>query len=429
MRATLIISLLLILGLTYCKQNNWAVVVAGSNEFHNYRHQADIFHAYQLLVQNGISKDNIIVFAYDDIAFDPENPIQGKVFNKVNGQDVYAGVKIDYREGDVTPGNFLNVLKGKKDLLKGIGSGRVLKSTEEDNVFIYFSDHGSDKVLAFPDDYLFADDLQEALIEMHKTKMYKELVFYLEACFSGSMFEDLPTNLNIYATTAANNRQSSYAEFCPPLEDVVEGQHIGTCLGDEYSSQWMKHTEQQTNPNQINLHEQYSEIKKKTILSEVSQFGDLEMPNKSAISDFLYQTPNDNIMNMFHILKIKPRNLRLSRFTKKISSRYVKLLYLENKARSNDYEASIELEKERQLIAKSQKIFDSFTSEFNLPESRNSLPVDYNCLKKTLQIYKETCGFNERDIEHLHNFATVCAFNPNMTQIKQTIKTLCSTFN
>jgi glycosylphosphatidylinositol transamidase (GPIT) subunit GPI8 len=33
---------------------NWAVLVAGSNTFANYRHQADIFHAYQILKSNSV---------------------------------------------------------------------------------------------------------------------------------------------------------------------------------------------------------------------------------------------------------------------------------------------------------------------------------------------------------------------------------------
>ena len=42
---------------------------------------------------------------------------------------------------------------------------------------------------------------------MHSNKMYSRLVFYMEACESGSMFEKLlPTDLNIYATTAANGK-------------------------------------------------------------------------------------------------------------------------------------------------------------------------------------------------------------------------------
>ena len=33
---------------------DWAVIVAGSNTFDNYRHQADALHAYQIVKKNGI---------------------------------------------------------------------------------------------------------------------------------------------------------------------------------------------------------------------------------------------------------------------------------------------------------------------------------------------------------------------------------------
>ena len=47
---------------------------------------------------------------------------------------------------------------------------------------------------------------------MYTNKQYKEIVFYLEACESGSMFNGLlQSNMNIYTTTAANPWQSSYA--------------------------------------------------------------------------------------------------------------------------------------------------------------------------------------------------------------------------
>lgn len=73
--------------------DNWAVLVAGSNTYGNYRHQADVFHAYQLLKKNGFAQDRIITFAYDDIANNIKNPFKGKVFNKPSGTnpgvDVY----------------------------------------------------------------------------------------------------------------------------------------------------------------------------------------------------------------------------------------------------------------------------------------------------------------------------------------------------
>ena len=70
----------------------WAVLVAASRGWDNYRHQADVCHAYQVLHGHGVPEDNIIVMMYDDIAYNQRNPYQGKIFNRPNGSDVYKGV-------------------------------------------------------------------------------------------------------------------------------------------------------------------------------------------------------------------------------------------------------------------------------------------------------------------------------------------------
>ena len=54
---------------------------------------------------------------------------------------------------------------------------------------MYFTDHGATGLLAFPYmDVLYASDFIKALSVMHDTKMYQQMVIYLEACESGSMF-------------------------------------------------------------------------------------------------------------------------------------------------------------------------------------------------------------------------------------------------
>lgn len=118
MKSLHILFLALFLTAVYAVPSNWAVLVAGSYTWYNYRHQADVFHAYQMIKAKGFDPEKIIVMAYDDIAMDPKNPFFGKVFNKPSygeeGVDVYAGVNIDYWGNDVTPDVFLNVLSGNK---------------------------------------------------------------------------------------------------------------------------------------------------------------------------------------------------------------------------------------------------------------------------------------------------------------------------
>ncbi len=43
--------------------------------------------------------------------------------------------------------------------MQGIGSGKVIASTSEDRIFVFFSDHGATDLIAFPSSYLYADVL------------------------------------------------------------------------------------------------------------------------------------------------------------------------------------------------------------------------------------------------------------------------------
>lgn len=58
-------------------------------------------------------------------------------------------------------------------------------------------DHGAPGLLAFPSAELHARTLQDTLLDMYHKKKYGKLLMYIEACESGSMFEDLlPANMN-----------------------------------------------------------------------------------------------------------------------------------------------------------------------------------------------------------------------------------------
>ncbi|CAD5234022.1 unnamed protein product [Bursaphelenchus xylophilus] len=252
----------------------WAVLVAGSNSWWNYRHQADICHAYHILRNHGIPEDHIITMMYDDIAHNEENPYKGKIFNHPNGSDVYAGVKIDYTGDDVNPENFLKVLKGEHN-----GGNRVLNSTEKDRVFVYFSDHGGPGILSFPSDSLTVKDLSATLHEIHAKNSYKELVLYVEACYSGSMFQGfLPKNTNIYAVTAANAAESSYACYCDSKK------LRGVCLGDLFSVNWMEDSDREDIEKET-LSTQFDIVKKETADSHVMKFGDLHFVSEP-VGDF-----------------------------------------------------------------------------------------------------------------------------------------------
>merc|ERR1712217_783862 len=103
---------------------------------------------------------------------------------------------------------------------------------------------------------------------------YKELLFYLEACESGSIFNKLLKAPNAKAVTAANPKESSWGWYCPDESggDKVDGKEIGSCLGDEFSVRWMEDTDAATISAET-VGQQYSKLVKAVKKSHVQQYG------------------------------------------------------------------------------------------------------------------------------------------------------------
>ncbi|XP_066991766.2 legumain [Anabrus simplex] len=264
----------------------WALLVAGSSGYDNYRHQADVCHAYQILHENDIPDENIIVMMYDDIAYNEENPRQGVIINRPHGHDVYRGVPKDYTGDDVNSTNFLKILTGDEDGMSGIGSGRVLKSGPNDHVFVNFVDHGAPGLVAFPNDELYANDLEAALQKMVNNSQFAKLVLFVEACESGSMFENiLPDYENIFVMTAADPHESSYACYYDET--------LSTYLGDVFSVKWMEDVEEQDISNE-SLHHLFEEVRYETNTSHVEEYGDLDL-GALHVSKFLGDRSEDSL--------------------------------------------------------------------------------------------------------------------------------------
>lgn len=192
---------------------NWAVIYTGARSFVNYRHTADSYYQYYLLLKGGIKKENIILMNYDDVVDSSQNKFKGSIFrNLAHDPNVYPGKEnIDYLAGKVTADSFYKVLKGDST-----AEGPVLKSTKNDYVYIFFDDHGGDGILGVPEGcgpYIYAKDLKAVLETMQSTGMFKKCFFPVTACYAGSVatyFEDIP---DLYVMTASGEAESSYASL------------------------------------------------------------------------------------------------------------------------------------------------------------------------------------------------------------------------
>ncbi|KAI6212388.1 Legumain 1 [Aphelenchoides besseyi] len=383
-----------------------AVLVAGSNGWWNYRHQSDVFHAYQLLTTHGVKPENIITFAYDDIAGNYRNPFKGQVFNHPNGPDVYAGVKIDYSEYDVNPENFMGVLTGDVKRVKG-GNGRVLKSTSEDKVFVYYADHGAPGLLGFPYDLMTVLDLNITLQSMHDKKMYKELVFYMEACESGSMFSGiLPNNLGILAVTASNETELSWAGYCdiPTLPD--------NCLGDWFSIHWLEDSDAGDLSTET-LQTQYTHVKALTNTSNVMHYGDLSISNE-VVANFQGHS--------------KSRSVSYPRPENSLESRL---------RRSNDPIEGSKLSRELQQMKMKRRYFDKHTRELigklttnqNVMTNKPKTIKELECHDLLVKAYSTECfnlGQNSYALNAVSPLTNLCELKIPTDRIVQTIKSHCA---
>lgn len=403
---------LLAAGAAASTSDHWAVIMAGSNTYSNYRHQADSHHAVKIMLDNGIPRDQIIHLAYDDIASSRYNPFPGQLFNKptaagVEGVNVYDQSEIDYSGKAVNKENFLNVLKGIDT-----GAGPVLKSDENSKVFVYFVDHGGAGLICTPNgssDWIYADELDSTLQTMKDTGMFKELTFYLEACESGSMFPNLNADENIYALTASNATQSSWGAYCGS-EATIDGTSIGSCLGDLFSINWMEDTEA-NNVATETLQTQQDTVTKLTTRSPVCVFGNTSFLDEP-IGDFQgvcenNTTATEKIMGKFTNLYNKVVD-KSEPSKDHVSSRDHDLHFYYNRVMSHGTEEDYQnLQNEidhRQFI--DAFVADVFPMEMaNAPET----PQNFDCLRMMVGGVEEMCGdWTAYSLQYVRKLANVC---------------------
>lgn len=316
-----------------------------------------------------------------------------------------------------------------------VGSRKTLKAGPNDKVFIYWTDHGGPGIIAFPNGVLHAADLIATLKYMHDNNKYKELVFYLEACESGSMFNNLiPSNWNIYVTTASNPYESSYACYY----DNTYRAYLDDC----YSINWMNSTDY-ANIKTMTLQQQFVAIKALTTQSHVCQYGDL-----SITSEVLAQFQGNGNSNAAAGRKVHQRNRVLPplREGDVVSSRDVKTAVLERVLGSSEnlsVEERTTYEKmyaEHQMLKnRADTIWGAFAYQLklkteNVPKfSTNAadhctsqLALDVDCMKESVNGAIRQCGmFTEESIRHAAKIRDACEAGYSPKEIEAQLAKIC----
>ena len=185
-------------------KDNYAVLVAASMGWKNYRHQADVLGMYHYLKGKGYDDDHIILIMADDIAYNVKNPSQGVVRRKIGGDNLYKDLKIDYKLGDLTLEDLKKILTDDPSEAYPV----TLGSSLNDNVLFFWSGHGTQQGWKWKEEELSADFASAMFDDMQFRKMFA----LVETCYSGVVAQDCVGIPGLLMMTAANPYETSKAD-------------------------------------------------------------------------------------------------------------------------------------------------------------------------------------------------------------------------
>jgi len=205
-------------GITYQPlRDRYAVLVAASCGWENYRHQADVLAMYQMLKRHGYDDEHIILIMADDIAYNENNLYPGEVRVEPGGDNLYKDVVIDYRLGNLAEGDLLDIMTGRKsDRLTAV----LPSDGARDNVLFFWSGHGNQDKLYVGDGEISAATVQQMLSGMRQLGKYRKMMMVVEACFAGSIAEKCIGIPGVACLTAANAEETSKADVIDPEMNI-----------------------------------------------------------------------------------------------------------------------------------------------------------------------------------------------------------------
>jgi glycosylphosphatidylinositol transamidase (GPIT) subunit GPI8/ABC-type branched-subunit amino acid transport system substrate-binding protein len=256
------------------KKDLWAVILATSIDWENYRHQADALAVYDLLRENGVDDDHIILMLVDDIPYNQSNPLKGDVHFEMGGKNLRGGAIIDYSGIEVNVQNFKNILVG--DMVAG--SNDMLDTSEHSNIFVYIAGHGGDGFIVFGrNDPLIAEEFVEVIEGMYQDGLYRQMLIIVEACHGETMASDLDAPGVIYLTGAARNEPAFGCNYDRKMD---------TWLADDFTYQALRLLSRDP---QLSILELYTTVYERVAGSHVRLLNNVNFGNvaTTSIDDFI----------------------------------------------------------------------------------------------------------------------------------------------
>lgn len=258
--------------------NQWAVLVAGSSDWSDYRHQADVLMVYNMLKKNGYPDDHIILVMEDNLLTHPDNIHPGEV-RGYNGENLYMDVEVDYKASQLEAEDIARIVMGiKTDKLD-----KVIEADADDNILIYWAGNGTDTELLLGNNGFSHDDFQFVMDAMTSgERKCRKLLCVIDASHAQAV-TNLDENLSIQGVLCINSstiRETSLADQC----DFDELQ--GTYLATHFTKVFVESLSQSSYLSYYNVYEKLARYTSGSHVN-VSNAPNFDNLDKSSISEFV----------------------------------------------------------------------------------------------------------------------------------------------
>ncbi|MCQ2973428.1 MAG: hypothetical protein MJ211_01310 [Bacteroidales bacterium] len=192
--------------------DKWALLISGSNQWVDYRYQANVLNVYNLLKKQGYPDDHIILIMDDNISNNPNNIHKGMILS-YDGVNLYNNVEVDYKLSSLSISDITKILTGQNSEQLP----NVINADNDDNIFVYWTGNGSENKLSFDKSYLTNQDFLNLMTEMSQgSKKYRKMLWMVDASNAQSVTQ-IPENQNIEGVLCVNsssNKETSLADQC-----------------------------------------------------------------------------------------------------------------------------------------------------------------------------------------------------------------------
>lgn len=226
--------------------DGWALLYCGTVYWEDYGQYVELYHTYHILRSIGIPHRKITTFVASTWYGGDLSPFPGTLYHKPgnNPRDWKVGVQTNYDEGRMFSFWFHRAVRGTGNCYLG---DHCITAEPYDTVFLAYFGQSIPECMVLLIEIIHIDQLLDDIIYLKEEREVYRVVLFLDTEHSKSMADYIMSRppeayKHLYVVTSLDREGYTNPKiWCPPDDDVVNGQHIGTCLATTFGYYYTEH--------------------------------------------------------------------------------------------------------------------------------------------------------------------------------------------